>query len=1105
MNDAPPFRLTPDGAKLFSNSEIQRLSDELSEAYASKEKLVTDEQLQRVGTLLWQSLDAGEKLREAKRLAGQGILPIIIESDDAAVHQLPWETLWHPEFGFLAQNKEFTLVRTSPAISVRMPEVEAGPLRILLFTSLPDDLDESDQLQIENEQAGVLEALGPWMRSGYVTLEMPDDGRFKLVEERLQSFKPHLVWLSGHGVFDGDKLKERQKGYFLFENSNGFKELVDEERLAGAFSGTAVQALILSACESGQSVSTDLSNGLMYALAQRGIPHVVGMRESIFDRAGVQFARGFFEALLEKRGIAEALQQARRAIIQPLREDEEARRYDCANLSFGQWCLPMLLSRDAARPLIDWCFTPQPARPENLWNETLDSISLPKRFIGRRRELRAWQRALRDGVAKVLLVTGAGGVGKTAFAGKLVNTLKADGFEVFAFSARPEHDWRDTLRQMEESLDKDNIARYNDIQQKYSDAVRRAPGLLKLLIQQFDGRVALLFDNLESVQEDATRQLTDADLRDWIDAAVRLQKHGLRVLLTSRWALPGWSEPSLLHLGKPVFRDFLAVAQQQNLSASFLWDAAKLWQAYEVLGGNFRGLLYLTEALKDMAAVEEQAFLEKLRQAEADIQTNMLLGKVWARRLPEEQELLRRMTAYTVPVALEGVKAIALPDMPHTADVLDALLAVSLVERYHNPQWKCDEFLVSPLVRSWLEKQGVETPELALRQKAAGYHKWLLEHERDTVSQAMIVHAALMFAGQNDDAFRIALDWIVGPLNLAGLYRFSLDNYLLPACNSSDLWILSKALNQTGQHYYYLADYDNAMAYYQRSLTIQHGIGDKCGEGTTLNNISMIYYAQGSYETALEYLMRSLTIRQEIGDKSGEGTTLNNISMIYDARGDYDNALNYYQCSLTICQVIDDKSGEAAILNNIGELYRVQGVYEMALENLKRSLTISQVIGHKRGEGTALNNISLIYLARKDYEMAMEYLKLSLAIRQEIGDKKGEGMTLNNISQIYDARGDYDTALEKLTLSLTIQQEIGDRVGLCRTLFNMGNIYIQNEDVQNAVSAWVTAYRIAKAIGYAEALKNLESLGGKIGLPGGLDGWEQLSRQMGEIEGGEES
>ncbi|MBV5303578.1 MAG: hypothetical protein JZU70_05185, partial [Chlorobium sp.] len=93
-----------------------------------------------------------------------------------------------------------------------------------------------------------------------------------------------------------------------------------------------------------------------------------------------------------------------------------------------------------------------------------------------------------------------------------------------------------------------------------------------------------------------------------------------------------------------------------------------------------------------------------------------------------------------------------------------------------------------------------------------------------------------------------------------------------------------------------------------------------------------------------------------------------------------------------------------------------------------------------------------------------------------------------------------DTALDYLKRSLAIRQEIGDNAGLCATLFNMGHIYLQNEEVSNAVSSWVTVYRMAKPMNLAQALQALENLASQLGLPGGLDGWEQLSQQMGEGE-----
>ena len=449
-----PLILRPDEGILTRYPELVKLAAELSDIYADREKLVTDNALQAIGALLWRALDADEPFQQARKRAGQHLLPIVIESGKPEILHLPWETLHHPESGFLGRSEGFTLSRAVPSTAAELPAIEDGPLRVLLFTALPDDIGEKEQLRIEDEQALVLEALGQWRQSGHVLLEMPDDGRFSEFTHQLHHFRPHLVYLSGHGNFIKDDLNPaNDRGYFLFESDNNGGELVDEEQLAAAFTDTTVQAVILSACHSGKASSASLNNGLMQRLADKGIPHVIGMRESILDRAGLQFARVFFGALMQQQSIAASLQQARRAIVRPLHDDEELRHSPLASISLGQWCLPMLLSYQFDRQLVTGRFTPQPMRPANLFNESLNNISLPAHFIGRRRELRRRQRAFREGTSALLMLTGAGGMGKTALAGKLLTTLKVDGYEIFAFSARPEHNWRDTVLQMELALD----------------------------------------------------------------------------------------------------------------------------------------------------------------------------------------------------------------------------------------------------------------------------------------------------------------------------------------------------------------------------------------------------------------------------------------------------------------------------------------------------------------------------------------------------------------------------------------------------------------------------------------------------------------------------
>ncbi|MBK8615947.1 MAG: CHAT domain-containing protein [Anaerolineales bacterium] len=132
-------------------------------------------------------------------------------------------------------------------------------------------------------------------------------------------------------------------------------EPVREDKIAQALIGSGVQVVVLSACESSKTAPTSdaLTHGLAQSISALGVPHVIGMRESIMDLAGIQFARTLCDELAQHERIDSALQTARAAIQKPLKDiaRREAELTSSAELSFGQWCLPMLLSPSPAAGL----------------------------------------------------------------------------------------------------------------------------------------------------------------------------------------------------------------------------------------------------------------------------------------------------------------------------------------------------------------------------------------------------------------------------------------------------------------------------------------------------------------------------------------------------------------------------------------------------------------------------------------------------------------------------------------------------------------------------------------------------------------------------------
>ena len=261
--------------------------------------------------------------------------------------------------------------------------------------------------------------------------------------------------------------------------------------------------------------------------------------------------------------------------------------------------------------------------------------------------------------------------------------------------------------------------------------------------------------------------------------------------------------------------------------------------------------LNLGPVLASQYAKQRQNSPDKTSQAKAKTQIDMALDKLIPPLEPPSRSLLERMMAYDTPVPREGALTLAL-DLDDPEGALDRLMGVSLLEQQEARRWQAVEYQISALVRDWLMKNGGTRPNLSLLEKAAAYQRYLFEQERHTSNLAIIVHAALQRANRRAEADRFALDYIVGPLNRAGLYRTLLDNYLSDICRSEDLETKAEALGQVGKQYFHLGGYDTALGFLQQSLAISREIGDTAGLCATLFNIGHIHAHNKEYQKAME-------------------------------------------------------------------------------------------------------------------------------------------------------------------------------------------------------------------------------------------------------------
>jgi|GEM_PF-6277658 len=148
---------------------------------------------------------------------------------------------------------------------------------ILFLAANPKD---TGRLRLDQELRDIAEGLQRAQKRDHFNLEQRLAVRSRDIQRAMLDVSPKIIHFSGHG--------EGEQG-LVFEDEIGNAKLVDGAALAGLFELFAdqINCVVLNGCYSEVQAR---------AIAQH-IPYVVGMNQSIGDKAAIAFAIGFYDAL----------------------------------------------------------------------------------------------------------------------------------------------------------------------------------------------------------------------------------------------------------------------------------------------------------------------------------------------------------------------------------------------------------------------------------------------------------------------------------------------------------------------------------------------------------------------------------------------------------------------------------------------------------------------------------------------------------------------------------------------------------------------------------------------------------------------------------------
>jgi predicted ATPase/DNA-binding CsgD family transcriptional regulator len=669
-------------------------------------------------------------------------------------------------------------------------------------------------------------------------------------------------------------------------------------------------------------------------------------------------------------------------------------------------------------------------------------------LIGRAHELATLRRLATSDVARLVTMTGPGGVGKTRLAlalaaeigatcdtavayvglasvqdGSLVAAAIADGLDIHESGARPLVD----------------------------DVMARLRG----------DRFLLILDNFEHLLPAA------ALVVDLLGACPELQ-----VLVTSRRRLEVSGEHEIpvppLPLADPerslAYTELAAVpaielfvARAQAASPSFTLTEANCRQIAEICQ-RLDGLpLAIELAAARTRLLTPAALLARLtnrlpllsggpRDVPERRQT-MRQAIAWSYDLldPAAQALLRRLSVFAGGFSLDAAEAVSLhlegaSGATSILDRLTVLVDESLVQIGEQPGGE-KRFQMLETVRDFLLERLEEAGEASdARRRHAAFSLQLVERVDPWL--AMLPEAIELFQTEHDN-LRAALGWAIArdpetALRVAsGLWRFwsqrgywsegrSWLEQALAAGRGAPPELRAAALIGSGRIAWAQADFAHAGRCFDEGFALATASGNQLLAARALQSIGIVASNQGQLDRAAEVFGSALERFRLHQDAGAIGRCLTDLGLVADRRGDALRAIAYYEEALPIARETGDVAFGALLLGNLGGAWMSAGDPARGEALYTEALDQTRILDDQFGVAVNLYNLADCLRDRGAIAAAWEQCRESLLITETLGERHLASRILDRLGLLATIAGLPRPAGRLLGAAAALRTEIGD-------------------------------------------------------------------------------
>lgn len=649
----------------------------------------------------------------------------------------------------------------------------------------------------------------------------------------------------------------------------------------------------------------------------------------------------------------------------------------------------------------------QESPPSPVANEPVEmeapSLPVPAHFLGRSKEQQDVEKFVSSDASAVLWISGRAGSGKTALACHVLNHIHRG---VWSSPERKvpiravvcldrEHqsrrDWFNVLHTFR-SLS-DTTSRLHP-QKRYLTSV-----VEHVLSGLSNHRVVLLVDHFDDLIDLETRNLTNPNLRDTLQAVLTLTAHKLKVIVTSR-VLPinlqtiQSGRLCIIDLGEGLpqaeaMQLFKQLGQDENPGLQD-GDDKLLAELCRRIQGNPRAIEKLLAIFRQDHDTSLKDILQHEKEFLPRAVLDVLIGESYACLDDVSKTMMQVLSVSETPVTAVGVATVFRHYYPDIGarQVLSRLVNMQLVQK-RNECYRLREgdwsYVASQLVdgtsSTMAGSEGIHLERFILCKQYADYFKQVASVSDTTAEAELLIQAFHHHCNGKDYAAAVGVLKQLEPhLFEQGRYQELAQYYEQLEGKLEDHKLVRHRLDRLAWIYQRLGKLDRAAASYEEGLKCVRKAHDRSGECRYLANLAICKQESGDLVGTTLYSMAALELARQTGDSAGEAHIWNIIGDSLASLGQIHVAAEASQRGLVLARNNFPREIEVVARVNLGQHYEALGDSNRAQEECDRACRIVSITRSQLGESAARRNLGILKLGQRKYNLAAEEFSRALKL-----------------------------------------------------------------------------------------------------------------------------